>query len=466
MNLFFLSLLHVTIRFGECSRSCGGGVQSAVRVCDNPSPANGGRYCVGQKTQFRSCNINDCPDPSIDFRAEQCSIFNNNKFNIQTLSEAKWLPKYGLDAKDECKLFCRLDGTSTYFELDNRVVDGTSCSYHTFDKCINGACVPAGCDNELYSTAELDMCGVCKGRNETCVSHSGNMTLHQFRAKASYQSNYFILSVVTIPKGATNIEIIQGTYDDQNYIALRDDHGEYILNKLHHLDEFEKTLYYGGITLDYNGAKSSVERVNSTYARQLKRELKVEILSFSQPANVDDYVIKFSYTRSDPEKVVISNHISNSYNSYNDHAAAKRQYLWQMQDWSNCSSICMGKQIRKASCVEINSKAVVADSYCRNSAKPFDDYKECNPECRLNWEAFKSECSVTCGEGNRTIQYQCVQRYRQSEHSKVVDRSHCPHRHETQVFEPCSQHCNEVEWAYSDWSPVSSQFVSRLLAAL
>lgn len=454
---YWKSLKH---RFGECSRSCGGGVQLASRNCDNPPPTNGGKYCVGQKIQYRSCNIQDCPDDALDFRAEQCSRFDKINFNANW-NNTKWLPKYGLDSKDECKLYCRLENRPDYFELANRVIDGTPCAYHNFNKCINGACVPAGCDNELYSTAELDMCGVCKGRNETCESYHGNLTHHQFRKQANYQNNYFIFPVVTIPKGATNVEIVQH-YDGQNYIALRDDHDEYILNKLHHIDVVNRTIYYGGITLEYN-RDGSFERINSAYARKLKRELKVDILSYSTPAPVDDYIIKFSYTRSDAEKVVLSNHITNNYqNNYNEHPSMKKHYVWQMQDWSNCSSLCQGKQIRKASCIEQSSKVVVSDSYCRNTAKPFDDYKECNTDCRLGWEAFKSECSVTCGDGNRTIKYECVQRYdRHSEYSKIVDRSNCPQRQEITRYEPCSQHCNEVLWIYSDWSPVRIYFHLR-----
>ncbi|KAG5682349.1 hypothetical protein PVAND_011706 [Polypedilum vanderplanki] len=96
---------------------------------------------------------------------------------------------------------------------------------------------------------------------------------------------------------------------------------------------------------------------------------------------------------------------------------------------TDCSNLCQGKQIRKASCVEMNSKVVVLDSYCRSSAKPFDDYRECNVDCRLGWEIFKSECSVNCGDGNRTIKIECVQRYeRNDQQSKIVDKHHCPHR--------------------------------------
>lgn len=48
--------------WGECSRTCGGGVQFSVRGCDNPVPKNGGKYCEGKRVQYRSCNIDDCPD--------------------------------------------------------------------------------------------------------------------------------------------------------------------------------------------------------------------------------------------------------------------------------------------------------------------------------------------------------------------------------------------------------------------
>lgn len=64
------------------------------------------------------------------------------------------------------------------------------------------------------------MCGVCKGKNETCESHYGNKTHADFRKHVNYNSGYFYYSVVTIPKGATNIEITQPGYEnDLNYIG-------------------------------------------------------------------------------------------------------------------------------------------------------------------------------------------------------------------------------------------------------
>ena len=43
--------------FGDCSRTCGGGVQYKERRCDNPRPQNGGRYCEGPSRIYRMCNI-------------------------------------------------------------------------------------------------------------------------------------------------------------------------------------------------------------------------------------------------------------------------------------------------------------------------------------------------------------------------------------------------------------------------
>ena len=58
-------------------------------------PANGGKYCVGERTMYRSCNTQPCPPKTIDFRTQQCAKFRNNTFDIERLSPpVEWLPKY------------------------------------------------------------------------------------------------------------------------------------------------------------------------------------------------------------------------------------------------------------------------------------------------------------------------------------------------------------------------------------
>ena len=46
--------------WSPCSATCGGGVQSRERVCDNPKPAGTGSDCPGQARQDRMCNVDAC----------------------------------------------------------------------------------------------------------------------------------------------------------------------------------------------------------------------------------------------------------------------------------------------------------------------------------------------------------------------------------------------------------------------
>lgn len=50
--------------WGGCSRTCGGGVQFAQRLCNNPPPRNNGRYCTGKRAIYRSCSVTPCPASS------------------------------------------------------------------------------------------------------------------------------------------------------------------------------------------------------------------------------------------------------------------------------------------------------------------------------------------------------------------------------------------------------------------
>ncbi|KAK1900658.1 A disintegrin and metalloproteinase with thrombospondin motifs 15 [Dissostichus eleginoides] len=164
--------------FGDCSRSCGGGVQLAKRACDNPIPENGGKYCYGLRIKYRSCNLNPCPETGKSFREEQCEAFNGINLNTNRLGpSAVWVPKYsGISPKDKCKLICRANGTGYFYVLAPKVVDGTPCSPDTSAVCVQGKCIKAGCDSKLDSNRKFDKCGVCGGDNQGCKKVSGMFT--------------------------------------------------------------------------------------------------------------------------------------------------------------------------------------------------------------------------------------------------------------------------------------------------
>uniref|UniRef100_A0A1B0GN96 ADAMTS cysteine-rich domain-containing protein n=1 Tax=Phlebotomus papatasi TaxID=29031 RepID=A0A1B0GN96_PHLPP len=82
--------------YSECSRSCGGGVHAITRECNNPEPTNGGKYCVGERKHYESCNTHNCPVGTPDAREEQCRELDNDNFDIVGIPKnVKWIPKYG-----------------------------------------------------------------------------------------------------------------------------------------------------------------------------------------------------------------------------------------------------------------------------------------------------------------------------------------------------------------------------------
>lgn len=100
------------------------------------------------------------------------------------------------------------------------MIDGTPCNQNTFDKCINGICSPAGCDNRLNSKLKLNNCGVCYANDEICNHYVQTYATEQIIKLNKNKKNPSYFNITTIPKGAVNIEIIQfGHRGDGNYIG-------------------------------------------------------------------------------------------------------------------------------------------------------------------------------------------------------------------------------------------------------
>lgn len=56
-----------------------------------------------------------------------------------------------------------------------------------------------------------------------------------------------------------------------------DDQGEYFLNGYNVITQYPLKFAYGGVEFEYTGTNSSLEKVNTTFARRLKRDLTVEV---------------------------------------------------------------------------------------------------------------------------------------------------------------------------------------------
>ncbi|XP_076288590.1 A disintegrin and metalloproteinase with thrombospondin motifs 9 isoform X2 [Lasioglossum baleicum] len=405
--------------YGECSRTCGGGVQKKYRECNNPPPQNYGNYCVGARVKYRSCNLEDCPAGSPDVREIQCTYHNNNNYDIPELPKnVTWYAKYNrILPHERCKLLCQVD-SNQYYPLQNKVLDGTPCEKDTFHMCVNGYCRPAGCDHVLNSHAKLDSCGVCKGDNSTCQRISGTYN--------STQQGY--MRVTTIPAGSRYIDIRQHSLlksaDDQNYLALRvAECGKRILNGIYIMTA--KLIRECGVTIQYSGYNSVVERLNST--KPIDVDLIVEVWCVTgQPPQ-----ITYEYTTS--KKIV-------------------RSYTWTLSSWSQCSRVCEGIQYRKAECKSTEHKVIVPDEYCLDEEeKPEEENQPCNNHCHLKWRTSVSECSNDCGPGKRTVTSRCIQSFWNGDPPQSIPTQACAHLPRPEEDENCTGPCENVHWIYGEW---------------
>uniref|UniRef100_A0A8C8SZG2 ADAM metallopeptidase with thrombospondin type 1 motif 8 n=1 Tax=Pelusios castaneus TaxID=367368 RepID=A0A8C8SZG2_9SAUR len=282
--------------WGACSRTCGGGVHFSYRDCNDPVPQNGGKYCEGQRAKYQSCHTEECPpDGNALFREQQCEKYNSYNFTDLDGNLLEWLPKYaGVSPRDRCKLFCRARGRSEFKVFEPKVIDGTLCGPETLSICVHGQCIKAGCDHVVGSSKKLDKCGVCGGNGSTCRKISGSLN----RSKYGYND------IVTIPAGATNIDIKQrshrGVRHDGNYLALRTLDGKYLLNGDFAISAMEQDILVKGTILKYSGSLTTLERLQSF--RQLPESLTVQLLTISSEV----FPPKVKYTFFIPKDVPFS----------------------------------------------------------------------------------------------------------------------------------------------------------------
>lgn len=192
-------------RWGDCSRTCGGGVSFRTRRCDNPRPTYGGKPCPGKSEEFRLCNIYRCIRRG-DFRAEQC----NRTFQLSTESpnfqDEVWLPYEHEDDKYKCRLACYNAETKEHVMTTDNVIDGTPCSYeHPSNICVQGTCVEVGCDKILGSPLEEDQCGICAGDGSKCSARF--LTIQK-------KINKTFTKIYLLPKGARGVDIQKTTGTD------------------------------------------------------------------------------------------------------------------------------------------------------------------------------------------------------------------------------------------------------------
>uniref|UniRef100_A0A8C1I460 Papilin a, proteoglycan-like sulfated glycoprotein n=1 Tax=Cyprinus carpio carpio TaxID=630221 RepID=A0A8C1I460_CYPCA len=377
---------------------------------------DGGHSCVGPEKSYRSCNIQDCPEGSRDFREEQCSQFDGTDFQGKRY---KWLPYYG--GENPCELSCIPRGENFYFRHKSAVVDGTPCHPGGKDICVDGHCKRLGCDNMLESLQEEDPCLQCGGNGQSCSMVKNSFSMRNL--PKGYNQMFII------PVGATTIRIKE-TVPTRNYLAIKNLRGEYYLNG-HWVIDFSRATPIAGTVLYYQ--------------RGTEGDKTPEIITGRGPTT-EPLVIEL-ITQEDNEGV--------EYEYYLPNGRSMEGYYWSYGSWSTCSKECgSGYQSRLVFCT-FDDEAY-SDYLCASFPRPLSN-RTCNeqqcPQTRSWVTGEWNPCPVTCGGGLQVRRVECMSH--DSAGSRVVADSQCA----SYAPRPLNQqNCNMqkcAQYRVSSWSQCS-----------
>ncbi|KAK7895515.1 hypothetical protein WMY93_020840 [Mugilogobius chulae] len=403
--------------WGECSRTCGGGVSSSMRHCDSPAPSGGGKYCLGERKRYRSCNTDACPVGSRDFREKQCADFDNMPFRGKYYN---WKPYTGGGVKP-CALNCLAEGYNFYTERSPAVIDGTRCQADSLDICINGECKHVGCDNILSSDAKEDRCRVCGGDGSTCEATEG--LFNESLPRGGY------MEVVHIPKGSVHIEIKEASIS-KNYIALKSEADDYYINGAWTID-WPRKFDVAGTAFHYKRPSDDLESLEAL--GPTTDNLFVMVLLQEQNLGIHyKFNVPIQRTGSGDNEVGFS---------------------WHHLPWSDCSATCAGgSQKQEVVCKRLDDNSVVQNNYCDPDGRPPENQQACNTEpCTPEWFIGDwSDCAKTCDGGIRTRTVVCIRKIGPAEEETLAD-THCL-THRPIERESCNNQSCPPKWVTLDWS--------------
>ncbi|XP_053177838.1 A disintegrin and metalloproteinase with thrombospondin motifs 7 [Scomber japonicus] len=409
--------------WSACSRSCGAGVQSAQRDCDNPVPKHRGKYCLGERRRYKICNTTPCLHEQPSFRDMQCSYFNTKPYKGRFY---KWVSV--INRVNPCELHCRPMNEHFSDKMRDAVTDGTPCleGNKSRDMCINGICKNIGCDYMIESSVVEDRCGVCNGNGSTCTT---------VRRTFEETEGLGYVDIGMIPEGARDIRI-EEVAEAGNFLALRSDNpNKYFLN--------------GGWTIQWNGEYKAAGTV-FTY----ERTGHLENLTSPGPT-MEPLWIQLLFQETNPG---VRYEYTISQNVAEDDDIPASVFIWKYGSWTECSVTCgTGVQRQIVHCVE-KTTGIVEEHFCDPLTRPEDNQTSCNKEpCPVIWWVGEwQKCSSSCGSSGlakRTVL--CIQAV-SVEEQKALQPGECEHIPKPESLSSCNTHIPcPSDWTTGSWSKCS-----------
>ncbi|XP_045889330.1 A disintegrin and metalloproteinase with thrombospondin motifs 7 isoform X2 [Micropterus dolomieu] len=409
--------------WSACSRTCGAGVLSAHRDCDNPAPKFRGKYCLGERRRYKICNTTPCPQDLPSFRDIQCSHFNTISYKGKFY---KW--EAVINTVSPCELHCRPLNEHFSDKMRDAVTDGTPCykGDKSRDMCINGICKNVGCDYVIESSAVEDRCGVCHGNGSTCTT---------VRRTFEESEGLGYVDIGLIPEGAWDIRI-EEVAEAGNFLALRSDNpSKYFLN--------------GGWTIQWNGEYKAAGTV-FTY----ERTGHLENLTSPGPT-MEPLWIQLLFQETNPGvryEYTISRNVSDDSN------ITASVFFWKYGSWTECSVTCgTGVQRQIVHCVE-KTTGIAEEHFCDPLTRPDDNQTSCNkdPCPAIWWVGEWQKCSASCGMSGLTKRtVLCIQAV-SVEEQKALEPSECEHIPKPESLSSCNTHIPcPADWTTGGWSKCS-----------
>ncbi|KAH1003192.1 A disintegrin and metalloproteinase with thrombospondin motifs 7 [Dendroctonus ponderosae] len=388
--------------WSQCSRTCGRGIQTKERVCDNPKPVNQGRYCTGLAKERRICNPQDCPRDAPAFRVTRC------KADVKALNMT-YLQADFIEATP-CRSMCVVlspEGTRVR-EIAARVIaDGAKCKVgNPLMMCVGGVCTEIPCDNKMEgSTAAVDACGTCNGDGTMCrkVEYSDSESDKEI-------ANYARM-VTVVPEGARNVKIwntdrcgtmIMLGLTDEETVLWNHLRVGYHMVPPSNLTFFKFTREYGAVNFTIQSDK-----------RTLFWDYNKEDVGVYLQYTTDELDVPTNWSWMEPTTT----------------PQFEPVYKWSITEFEPCSAKCDGGvQAPKLRCFE-QSSGLVSDHFCEKIDKPTDPPQKCNEKpCKPEWKVGPwGKCRACRKKGGVRIRpVECVRpNPKESADDIIVEDSEC-----------------------------------------
>ncbi|CAI9733957.1 3 isoform X2 [Octopus vulgaris] len=406
-----------------CSRTCGGGSSYRLRKCIQSFLPQ--HTCKGDSIQYTTCNNEMCPNPTDDFRAQQCTAYDDKMYFGQYFT---WIPYR--NPSDPCSLYCLAIQGNIVKSLAPKVLDGTRCNAQTLDMCINGKCWPVGCDHELNSEKQLDQCGVCGGNN-SCITSTPLST----DGDQVTDTDVINRKLSDIKDRKSSEKPFDGSHlkSDEN----NDQRQQYQQQQRHHHHREQESQE------QQRQQQQQQQQQQQEKQQQLKQQQQQELQQKLQQQQDEEIV--------DGDSQLVKMQMKRWRKKKKD----KELYRWEVK-YGECSVTCsLGVRQPKKVCLDTKASSVVDNEHCTS----LDDIqlpqpKNCSTQkCPPRWEAQEWQpCTMTCGGGTSLREVSCME-YGPSGQARWVEDQFCKQLQPSEYKSCNTDIC--PRWYAGEWSPCS-----------